>query len=828
MKKKILAILILILVICTCVFTFAACGDKEETFKVNFVVDNDIYATIDTRGNEVISIPENPTKEKHSFDGWYWDKDVWEKPFMDDSLLDSPLSSDISVYAKFTEKHTNAPYIVEYYLQNLEDDNYTLDNMRSFEAIGIVGEIASVTPVDIEHFTYNASISKLSGRIDENDTLVLNVYYTRNIYTLSINNASAGSITNAGSYKYGTVITSTATMPNLGYDFGWYSGNKLLFSDTIYTFIVESNVIAKYEVKNEMSNFIFTSSTTVCSITSVMDKMITEISVPNYVTKISAGAFLGCTALLSLEVGEGVVEIGEDAFSSCYNLNRVNYLGTIDTWVQINFEGLLSNPLYFAGILYIDDILATEAILTNIYKINDYAFYNCTSLKSLTTGDSVTSIGKLAFYNCTSLKSLTIGDSVTSIGELTFSNCDSLTSVTIGKGVTTIGVGAFQYCSELVEINFNAINCEDFYNGVFSMINEKAKVVFGDNVTQIPPYLFFLSKIKSVIIGKNVESIGSHAFYCCESLTNVLLGDNVKHIGESAFRNCSSLTSIEIPNSVTSIGNSVFSGCPIEKATIPSIAISSIRNSKLKEVVIIGGDSISSSAFSGCSSLTSIEIPDSVTSIGSSAFNSCSSLTSIVIPNSVTNIGASAFINCTSLTSLTIPENVAHIGDSAFKNNTSITEINFNAVNCVINGVSIFHDVGKDTSGVKVIIGNSVTQIPANLFSPGTHVSYHRPKINSLIIGNNVKTIGEEAFYNCNGLTSVVIPESVERIGYAAFYNCTSLTSATFKDTSTWYITSYSTSWEKKENGTYINVTNSSTNAINLNSEYRYYYLYKK
>lgn len=97
MKRKVTAIfitLIALLMLC-----LSACGKVE--FKVNFVVDGEIYATVDTNGNEVIKMPENPTKEGYNFDGWYWDKDEWEKPFTANSLLDAPLSSDMSVYAKF-------------------------------------------------------------------------------------------------------------------------------------------------------------------------------------------------------------------------------------------------------------------------------------------------------------------------------------------------------------------------------------------------------------------------------------------------------------------------------------------------------------------------------------------------------------------------------------------------------------------------------------------------------------------------------------------------------------------------------------------------------
>ncbi|MDE5790630.1 MAG: leucine-rich repeat protein [Muribaculaceae bacterium] len=130
-------------------------------------------------------------------------------------------------------------------------------------------------------------------------------------------------------------------------------------------------------------------------------------------------------------------------------------------------------------------------------------------------------------------------------------------------------------------------------------------------------------------------------------------------IGDRAFRFCSSLTSVEIPNSITSIGNNAFSGC------------SSLTSIEIPNSVT----SIDSEAFSGCSSLTSIEIPNSVTSIGDYAFSNCSSLTLIEIPNSVTSIGDYAFSNCSSLTLIEIPNSVTSIGDYAFSNCSALTQI---------------------------------------------------------------------------------------------------------------------------------------------------------
>ncbi|MBO5326989.1 MAG: InlB B-repeat-containing protein, partial [Clostridia bacterium] len=102
--KKILSMLFCFILIAV---GLASCG-KDVEFNVNFIVDGETYATIGTSGEETIKIPENPTKEGYTFDGWYWDNDVWEKPFTANSLLDTPLSSDMSVYAKWSEAvHTH-------------------------------------------------------------------------------------------------------------------------------------------------------------------------------------------------------------------------------------------------------------------------------------------------------------------------------------------------------------------------------------------------------------------------------------------------------------------------------------------------------------------------------------------------------------------------------------------------------------------------------------------------------------------------------------------------------------------------------------------------
>lgn len=170
---------------------------------------------------------------------------------------------------------------------------------------------------------------------------------------------------------------------------------------------------------------------------------LTSVEIGNNVTSIGYDAFDDCTSLTSVEIPNNVKSIDYKAFCNCTALTKVNYTGTIDQWVEINFYDALSNPLYYANNLYINNQLITKVVLTTATKINDDAFTNCISLTSVTIPDSVTSIGNDAFSGCYSLININYNGTKSQWDAISKYNKD-----------WAYGVNITVYCTD-GEINYN-------------------------------------------------------------------------------------------------------------------------------------------------------------------------------------------------------------------------------------------------------------------------------------------------------------------------------------------------------------------------------------
>ena len=528
---------------------------------------------------------------------------------------------------------------------------------------------------------------------------------------------------------------------------------------------------------------------------------LTSIEIPNSVTSIGVSVFEKCTGLTSVAMGNGVTSIGSSAFDDCNGLKEV-HISDIAAWCGIDFGGNDANPLYYAKNLYLNDEQVTELVIPEGVKdIKNYTFSNCSGLASVEIPASVTSIGAAAFSYCPGLSSITVAAGNTKYDSRENSNAIIETATNtlvagckntiIPNSVTSIGDNAFQGCEGLTSIvipnSVESIGWNAFYGCAgLKLVLNYSDLTFRIGSSEYGYIAYYADKVTNApngfvdgdfVWGENVHT-GSYILYSyLGDATELTLPADCKglnyEIGEAVFYGRTGLTSVVIPNGVTSVGGWAFYGCNgLTNIVIPN------------SVTFIGN-----SAFSYCTGLTSVVIPNGVTSIGGWAFSGCNGLTSIVIPNSVTSIGEYAFSYCAGLTGIEIPNSVTSIGKGAFSWCDGLTSITIpNSV------TSIGDEVFKDCSGLtSVVIPNGVTSIGNLAFSAcdgitnivipnsvtfiGNSAFYSCSGLTNVEIGNSVTSIGNYAFEYCSGLTSIEIPNSVTSIGDYAFRNCDGITS---------------------------------------------------
>lgn len=515
---------------------------------------------------------------------------------------------------------------------------------------------------------------------------------------------------------------------------------------------------------------------------------LTHVKIPNSVTKIGDDAFKSCDSMFWVDYGGTIEEWETFGLDSNDFTLRTAVIKCTDG-VKGNRKNVIIDGLkymlgnYTASLIgYNDDISQNITIPESIeyadcrFKvtaIDEKSFKNCEILKSVTIGNNVINIGDYAFSYCTNLKSVTIGNSVTSIGERAFISCTSLINIIIPNSVITIGDAAFISCSSLTD------------------------ATIGNSVTSIADYTFDnCTSLSSVTIGNNVTRIGEHAFNYCKSLTNVIVPSSVTIIDDYAFISCKSLINVSIENSETSIGSHVFDSCDNLVKINFNGTISQWNDSirligvvikctdgaigNMKNVIIDGLKyqlGLNNAKLIGYTSRPQIiTIPENieyvdctfkVTSIVDNAFSGCESLTSVTIPNSITSIGTWVFNNCSKLDKINYNGTV-----SQWKS---------------IDGYSNVDEIIKCTDGV-IWNGNTITidNITYRLSDNNTaQIINYTGKSENLTIPESfsyegytfkVTSIGYSAFYGCESLKSVIIPNSVTSIGTFAFDECTNLT----------------------------------------------------
>lgn len=445
-------------------------------------------------------------------------------------------------------------------------------------------------------------------------------------------------------------------------------------------------------------------------------------------------ALLGSTTLQAYDAYIGGIYYNFDA-------------GTNSARVTYKVYNSTSNNSAYSGSVVIPEKVVYNDVEYSVTMIESYAFSKCTNLSTVKIPNTVTTIGVSAFSNCSSMTSASIGDGVTQIASCAFLNCSALKAVSIGSSVSTYGTEVFKGCNQLTAVTAKrvtpaSIQSDVFYNQAnatlyvpYSSINAYKAAANWKSFKSIeeldssPIITFADDKVKSICVSyydiNGDCELSQHEVMAVTSLPYFYNNTEITSFNElqyfvgltsinAYFYGCSNLTSVTIPGTITSIGYNTFNGC---------------------------------------TSLTSIVIPEGVTSIGESAFSGCSSLTSIAIPNSLTSIARYAFDGCTNLEKVIVSDIAAWCGVSFYDGST--------------NPLSLAHHLFIDEN-------TEITDlvIPDGVASLGSYTFYGCTGLTSVTIPNGVASTGNSTFYGCTGLTSVTLPESVTTIGSSTFNGC--------------------------------------------------------
>ena len=424
---------------------------------------------------------------------------------------------------------------------------------------------------------------------------------------------------------------------------------------------------------------------------------LTDVTIPDTVVKIPARTFYGCSALLDAEAHKNLKGVSPDALT-----------GT--AWEQSQPEGALA----FGRICYGYKGNVTNLIIPEgVSIIEPYAFLGCEQIKTVEFGPDVEEIGLYAFQNCVNLETMVCSSAVSIINAGAFKGCSSLKEADFSEcTISTIGYESFAGCSSLTSVKLH------------------------ETLSDIGVRAFEGTAVKTIELGKNVNSIGKEVFLNNKVFEGFTVVDKNKDYstvdgvlynkgGNSLIMFPAGKTgAFELPQGVSEIREGAFKNSAITEINIP-------QDSAL--------DTIGNNAFESAK-ITSISLPEAVTVINSETFKNAKSLKAVELGSNVSKIGKSAFEGTKSLTEINLPDTLSDVSAYAFKN----------------------------TGLVNVNIGNGVVRI-------GTEAFADNKALKEVVLGENLEKIGTGSFMNCVALSKINLPVNVNNFDMTAFEGCKAL-----------------------------------------------------
>ena len=458
------------------------------------------------------------------------------------------------------------------------------------------------------------------------------------------------------------------------------------------------------------------------------------------VKKIGVSAFQECSKLTTLNLGEDLQEVGNDAFNGCKNVTKLTFPDAITT-------------------------------------IGDRAFQDCSSVTEVTVGKGLKSIGANAFLNCKSFTALLLPNGFTTMGESAFEGCIKLTVAKLGKSLTAVPARAFKECIALSEMRVPAtvksIGDEAFYNDY-----TLAVVSMQEGLETIGNRVFYNNRgTLEFSIPGTVTSIGQNSFYGCTNTSVMAFEDGEGILTIDTKNTRSAKTDVLNSSSYEDRKNDYFYDCPIEYLYLgrdlkydysDGTYIYDLVDNRWKEVYR------ASAPFINSTTLEEVEIGPKVTFVYNHLCDNCDKLTSMVFPAGIQRIYGYAFANCPKLASTTFEESSDHtlgIYESAFRNCVVLENVTFPGQLSVL-GNSAYSGCEK----LKSVIFNKNEQ--------------YKPTL----------TIGDYAFDKCYLIKELTFPGRLESIGNYTFASCVNLTNVSFEDANTAVKLGYGASTDYKSN----------------------------
>lgn len=404
---------------------------------------------------------------------------------------------------------------------------------------------------------------------------------------------------------------------------------------------------------------------------SIVDEI---LSIPEGVIQIDCEAFADNECIREVHISNTVKEIGQFAFSNCYNLERITFGESVET---------IENNAFFFCIA-----LKKIELPASILYVGPSAFGFCAGIKKVVMQEGVRLIGNNAFETCLNLEDISLPMSLRAIGAKAFDSCDKLPRLSVPTG-TKVGVdistnktvvaytlacwdkrmgrygnaGAIAWANKCMEDPSNTPAAwNDDYIDIFSeMLDIRKNVIYGfkSGFENDMPHLF---------IPSGVIKIADNAFSKLESLKSVFIPDSVINVGDFAFYGCCNLQHAHLSTGLKIIGVSAFGATGLEEIEIP-----------------LGAFRIEIDCFSNCLNLKTVKINNGVVSIGFQAFKDCKALCNIEIPTTTKYMGTAVFSGCSNLKCITFPRRINALRECVFKDC-----INLEAV-VLMNGTGMIH-----------------------------------------------------------------------------------------------------------------------------------------